>query len=333
MVQPPQQITVNFETLLRQWDPRDAQPHIEAIQKKRGGTSLLCLVYNDAPPLPSILAPPAILPLGKLLTRLAKVPKLDLFLRSTGGMAEVPWRIVSLLREFTDKLGVIVPGFALSGATHIAIAADELVLTPFSMLGSVDPTRSHPLLPKDADGKPIAMSVQDLKHCIQFIQEQLGESYLKQNLALIVSELFKYVNPLAIGALEQSYNLARLITRKVLQTRRTPLSQEQIGKVEAQLAGKYFSHAFPISRSDVESDLGLPVTKPDQELVDLILRLDQHYTEEFKRVIPANPPGAEPTFRVGAFMQTAADGWVIGQLAKDNQLLADPWLELPPRKR
>jgi hypothetical protein len=333
MAQLSQQITVNFETLLRQWSPRDAQPLIEAIQRKRAGRKLLCVVFNEALPLPTILAPPAILPFGKLLSRLGKLPKLDLFLRSTGGITEVPWRMVSLLREFAEELGVIVPTFALSGATHIALAADDLLLTPFSMLGSVDPTRNHPLLPKDAEGKPIPVSVQDLKHCIQFIQEQLGQSYSNQNLALIISELFKYVNPLAIGALEQSYSLSKLITRKVLQTRKTPLSEEQVGKIEELLAGKYFSHSFPISRSEVESELGLPVTKPDAELSDLISALEQFYTDEFQRVMPATPSSPEPTFRVGAFMQIATEGWAIGQFAKDNQLLADPWLELPPRQR
>jgi len=332
MAQPPREVSIDLPALLQQWGPRDSRPLIEAIEKKRGGTKLLCLVYNDAPPVPTILAPPMLHPMATILSHLGRVPKLDVFLRSTGGITEVPWRVVSLLREFTEELGVIVPSIALSGATHIAIAADDLVMTPFSVLGSVDPTRNHPLLPKDADGKPIPTSVQDLKHCIQFIREQLGESYPNQNLALVISELFKYINPLAIGALEQSYSLARLITRKVLRTRRAAPSEEQIKKIEELLAGQYFSHGFPISRSEVESDLGLSVTKPDEELCDLIWKLEAYYTEEFKRVIRAAPPNAEPTFRVGAFMQTTRDAWVVGQLAKENQFLGDAWLEVPAER-
>jgi hypothetical protein len=184
-----------------------ARPIIESLELKRPGSKLLVIVYNDSPPVPSILAPPALAPLMDILSLLGKVPQIDVFLRSTGGITEVPWRIVTIIREFTDKLAVIVPSIALSGATHIAIAADELVMSPFAVLGSVDPTTNHPLLPKDAQGKPIPTSVENLKHCIKFIREQLGESYSQQNLALIISELFKYINPLALGALEQSYNL------------------------------------------------------------------------------------------------------------------------------
>ena len=293
-----QAITLDAAQLLKQWNPKPAKALIEAIEQKRGH-KLLCLVLNEAPPVPTALTQALLGPLIRLFRSLGKQPKLDLFLRTTGGVAEIPWRIVSLLREFTDHLAVIVPSFAYSGGTHIAIAADELVLTPFSALGSVDPTRNHPMLPLDpkGTGKPISASVQDLKHCIRFIKEQLGDSYESQNLALIVSELFKYINPLALGALEQAYELSRLITRKVLQTRKLQLSDQQIEKIVESLAGQYFSHSFPISRAEVESDLELPVTRPDDDLLERVMALEQHFTDEFKRSVPLplpQPVGAAP---------------------------------------
>ena len=201
-----------------------------------------------------MLAPPVIGALETVLAEMGRVSKLDLLLRTTGGMTEVPWRIVCLLREFTDELGVIVSRFALSGGCHIALSADELVMWPFSTLSSVDPTRQHPLLSRDpATGQPIPTSVQDLKHCIQFIREQFGgekaDGEKAQIPELILSELFKYVNPLALGALEQSYALSRLITEKVLKTRKkAPLKPEQINNIVDVLSRRYFSHAFLISR-------------------------------------------------------------------------------------
>jgi ClpP class serine protease len=185
---------MNNPTLISQLNVADASPQISAIEQARG-SRVICLTYNAEPPGACNLASAVIFALQDALSQMGRVPKLDLVLRTTGGAAEVPWRIVSLLREFTDTLGVIVSGFALSGGCHIAIAADELVMGPFTMLGPVDPTRNHPLLPKDAKNEPIPTSVQDLKHCIQFIREQLGDSYPQQNLAQIVSELFKYINP------------------------------------------------------------------------------------------------------------------------------------------
>jgi hypothetical protein len=323
----PQEQKINFKDLLSQRNLGAGKPIIEAIERKRE-SKLICLVYNDAPPVPTMLTPAVLVPLEQILKGIGKVPRLDLFLRCTGGITEVPWRFVSLLREFTtEKLGVIVSRAALSGATHIAIAADELVMTPFSVISSVDPTRRHPLLPKDAEGRPIPTSVEDLKHCIKFIREQLGESYPNQNLALIISELFKYINPLALGALEQSYELSRLITSKCLKTRKVPLPDEQIVQIVEQLAGKYFSHTFLISRSEVESDLGLPITKPDDELSQLILELDNHYLQQFQEITRFIQPNGEAFFRVGGVMQTAENGWSIAMLyQKDGRIIFDQWI-------
>lgn len=321
-------IKISFPDLVKKSNLGGAKPLIEAIEKERG-SSLVCLFYNNLPPVPTMLTPAALPPFEKALSHVGEVERLDLFLRCTGGITEVPWRIVSLLREFvTDELGVIVSQIALSGATHIAIAADELVMTPFSVLGSVDPTRKHPLLPKDSKGNPIPTSVEDLKHCIKFIKEQLGESYNYQDLASIISELFKYIDPLAIGALEQSYNLSKLITAKCLRTRKKQLGKEKVDNIVEQLAGGYFSHSFQISRSEVESDLKLPVIKPNEKLSELISSLGDFYLEEFQKNILANPPNPEPFFRIGGVIQLRDKCWAIASVfGKNGQILLDPWIE------
>ncbi|PIP07327.1 MAG: hypothetical protein CO012_03770 [Syntrophobacterales bacterium CG_4_8_14_3_um_filter_49_14] len=321
-------LQINTNTLVGLLDLGPARSLIDSIEQKRQGSRLLCIVYNDRGPLPAMLTPSALNPLAAILSRTGKMSSLDVFLRSTGGITEVPWRIVTLLREFSDRLSIIVPSIALSGATHLAIAGDELIMTPFSVLGSVDPTRNHSLLPKDAIGKPIPTSVEDLKHCIKFIREQLEESYQEQDLALIISELFKYINPLAIGALEQSYNLSKLITRKCLTTRKEPLTEEKINKIVDQLAGGYFSHSFLISRAEVEKDLGLPVTRPDAELTELISRLENHYVERFgKEPQPLPAPNSQLLVRLGGVIQVADNGWAIAQIIKqDGQPVVDPWI-------
>jgi hypothetical protein len=319
-------INVTPQTIIAQLGIASAVPLITAIEQKRG-TRVICLVYNEAPPFPAALAFPVIPTFENVLAQMGKVPKLDLLLRTTGGVTEVPWRIISLLREFTDELGVIVSRIALSAGCHIAIGADHLVMGPFATLGSVDPTRQHQLLPLDPKTKePIPTSVQDLKHCIQFVREQLGESYPQQNLALIISELFKYINPLALGALEQSYNLSRLITEKVLKRRKTPPPEEKVKKIVDILSGLYFSHSFLISRNEVETDLGLTVTRPDDELSARIGAYENYYLAEFQKMVPA-APGAAEKVHVGGLLETTAGGWVISQLIKADKVTNDPWLK------
>jgi hypothetical protein len=293
---------------------------ITAIEKNRN-SKVISIVYNELAGVS--LTPAMINPLEAVLERIGKVERLDLFLRSTGGMAEIPWRVVSLLREFTDHLGIIVSGMALSGGTHIAISGDDLIMTPFSTLGPVDPTKQHPLLPKDLNNAPIPTSVQDLKDLVEFLKQQLGESFQDST---VITELFKYINPLAIGSLEQGYNLSRLITDKVLSARKDPLSTEEIAKIRDALAGKYYSHGFYISRADVEKDLGLPVLKPDEELTKMIKRLQLYYKSQFdKQFSDPTQPGVGA--RIAAFIQSKEEAWVIAQVFASNEFVIDPWIK------
>jgi len=231
-----------------------------------------------------MIRPEILRPLYDALESIGKVDSLALFLRSTGGVTEVPWKIVSLLREYCQHLTVLVPEVAHSGATHITLAADKLIMTELATLSSVDPTRNHPLLPTDKDGNPAPCSVQDLKHCVEFIKGQLGDTHTGSDVATIIGQLFTHVHPLALGAVEQSAELSKLITRKVLSTRIEPLSEDQVERIVDQLAGKYFSHTFPISRWDVKNDLKLEVEEPGKQLKQKMESLLGYYEKNVKKV-------------------------------------------------
>ena len=217
--QPPPQpqalFNVDFQALYNANKPAGSKALLDALGKERTG-EMLSLVFVDFLPVNPMLMGDVTLQLEPTVVQMGKVEKLNLVLRSTGGIAEFPWRIVSILRAFCDEFEVIVPRQAMSGATHIAISADNLVMGPLSALGSVDPTRNHPLLPLDKHGNPIPASVQDLRHCLEFVKRNVP----KHEVGPIVGQLFSLVNPLAIGAIEQSYELSRLITRRVLGTRK-----------------------------------------------------------------------------------------------------------------
>jgi hypothetical protein len=317
------EVNIDFESLFSKIGLESNTSLIEAFERKRE-SRFLAIVYNENA---QVSFTPSMLPtLENVLASMGHVGRLDVFLRSTGGVTEVPWRIVSLVREFCEHFGVVVAGIALSGATHVAIAGDELIMGPFATLGPVDPTRMHPLLPKDNNNNPIPMSVQDLKDLIDFLKEQLGDSYHD---ASIITKLFEYVNPLAIGALEQSYKLSKLITRKVLETRNKPLTNDEITKVQDTLASKYYSHSFQISRSDVEKDLGLEVLKPDKELSEIIQSLLSYYNMEFNKQY-SDPSQTHVTANVAGFIQNKVERHVIVQIRERQagQVIIDPWVKL-----
>ena len=65
--------------------------------------------------------------------------ELDLILHSLGGSAEAAESLVEYLRQRFEHIRVFVPLAAMSAATMIALAADELVMGQHSQLGPIDP--------------------------------------------------------------------------------------------------------------------------------------------------------------------------------------------------
>lgn len=65
--------------------------------------------------------------------------KLDLILHSPGGSAETAEQIVDYVRSKFNHLRVFVPQAAMSAATLICCAADEVVMGHHSSLGPIDP--------------------------------------------------------------------------------------------------------------------------------------------------------------------------------------------------
>ena len=65
--------------------------------------------------------------------------ELDLILHSPGGSPEAAEAIVSYLRSRFSHIRVIVPQLAMSAATMVACAADEIALGKHSFLGPTDP--------------------------------------------------------------------------------------------------------------------------------------------------------------------------------------------------
>jgi Serine dehydrogenase proteinase len=320
----PQPFNIDFGQLFNANKPEGSKALLDALAAQRKA-SIMVLALVDFLPANPMLAGDVTRYAEPLIAEVGKVEKIGLVLRSTGGVAEIPWRIVSVLRCFCDELEVIVPRSAMSGATHIAIGADNLVMTPFSVLGSVDPTRNHPLLPRDPQGNPTPASVQDLRHCLDFLKRNVPS---KEQLGQLVGQLFSHVHPLAIGAIEQSYELSRLITKKVLATRKKKLAPKHVQAIVDQLAGRYFSHGYPISRAEVESDLHLPMTKaePGDPLFAAVEALNSFYDAVFDKQVQVAGP-VPLTFRVTGFLETPKSRRILCQVFGPNgQSVGGAWM-------
>ena len=64
---------------------------------------------------------------------------IDMVLHTPGGMVLAAEQIAKALIRHKAKVSVLVPHYALSGGTLIALAANEIILAPSAVLGPVDP--------------------------------------------------------------------------------------------------------------------------------------------------------------------------------------------------
>lgn len=77
-----------------------------------------------------------------VLTQITRTPPdrpIDLILHTPGGLALASEMIAIAIKRHPAPVTVMVPFYAMSGGTLIALAADEIRMAPYSVLGSVDP--------------------------------------------------------------------------------------------------------------------------------------------------------------------------------------------------
>lgn len=151
---------------------------------------------------------------------------IDFVIHTPGGLVLAAMQIARAIEAHKGKVTVYVPVYAMSGGTLIALAADEIVLGEFSVLGPIDPQIAG--LPaasivKARDSKPIG-EVSDLT----LIFADLGEKALVQ---------------VRQGATE-------LMTPRITQPAAEALA--------AKLAGGRWTHDYALTAKEA-SALGLPV--------------------------------------------------------------------------
>lgn len=77
-----------------------------------------------------------------VLMQIRKVPptqSIDIIIHTPGGLMLAAEMIAMALKRHHSKVTAIVPFYAMSGGTMIALAADEIIMESYSVLGPLDP--------------------------------------------------------------------------------------------------------------------------------------------------------------------------------------------------
>lgn len=151
---------------------------------------------------------------------------IDLILHTPGGLVLAAMQIARAIEAHPAKVTVYVPVYAMSGGTLMALAADEIVLGEFSVLGPIDPQivgLPAASIVKARDAKP-PEHVFDLT----FVLADVGEKAMAQ---------------VKQGAVE-------ILTPR--------MSVEDAEALAEKLAGGRWTHDYALTASEAQK-LGLPV--------------------------------------------------------------------------
>ena len=122
---------------------------IKNIGYKRG-SRVITYVTSDRPgPVGARVAMDIIPIMSEQLRQIGKVDKIDLFLYTAGGDTMVPWRLVSMIRDYCNTFSVLIPYKAHSAGTMIALGADEIVMSDLSEISPIDPSTANIFNPND----------------------------------------------------------------------------------------------------------------------------------------------------------------------------------------
>jgi hypothetical protein len=217
------------------------------------------------------------------------IPRLDLFLVSNGGNGVVPWRFVSLFREYTKDFNVLIPYRAYSAATLLALGADQIVMHPFGELGPIDPSVSNDFNPRNPQGQPISISVEDVKAYVAFIKKTVGITH-EDELVKTIESLCAQVHPLALGNVERFVSQSRMIATKVLKTHMKEDADHIIDELVENMTSKLYFHGHPINRKEARQDLKLKVlSNPSSDLENTMWELYLDFEKSFENTEPFIP--------------------------------------------
>jgi hypothetical protein len=266
---------------------------IKRLEELRG-SSVICYLTSLRPNVAAQMAEDSVRVLFDHLGLLPARPieKLDVFLCSNGGSGTVPWRMVSLFREFAKSFNVLIPYRAYSAASLLALGADEIVMHPFAELGPIDPTVANDFNPTEqGTARRIGISVEDVTAYVNFIKETVGITH-EDELVRAIEILANKVHPLALGNVERFITQSRMIAKKILRTHAQPPDEHTIAEIVENMASKLYFHGHPINRREVKEELRLKVTVDlAPELETAMWDLYRDYEAEFDNQSVFFPPG------------------------------------------
>ena len=210
-----------------------------------------------------------VIAMSKLIGPARHQRKVALFLKSDGGNPEAALRFVHLLRQKFDRIALLAPFECASAATMVALGANEIHMGPTSYLTAVDSSLKHDLSPVDHHNYLVSVSQDEVMRILRLWKEQkCGDNPFP--------EVYKYLHPLVLGALDRSSSLSMRICQELL-SYHVPNRAKAL-QISRALNYDYPSHSYPITAREARK-LGLEVHDLNPAVDELLRDLNHVYSE------------------------------------------------------
>lgn len=225
--------------------------------EQRTGRQLICYIAG----LHTMISRDDVVFVVDLIHNARRNEGLDLLLHTGGGDMDAAEKLISMVRNFvgTAELRVVIPDFAKSAGTLMALAADFVVMSDSSELGPIDPQ----IVLNDGNGNHMSTPIQSYL-----------DAYHEHSAALS-----KNPNDIAAQIMLQKFDPARLKVFEAARNRARVFAEDQLklGMFRAPKTGnftqiaadlldttKWLSHGQMIGHQEAK-DIGLAVEYLDPE--------------------------------------------------------------------
>jgi hypothetical protein len=252
---------------------------------------------------------------------------INVILDSTGGPLDTAFRTALYLSRYAAELNIYIPRKAKSASTLIAVAGNNIVMSPFAEMGPLDTQIRDPRNPTDY------ISALDCYQSVDYVRE-FGFSTLSQalkELAAVTQGKLQLTDSLsaaaqfAIGSITPMLSQTRSLDfgawgrslkmgeryAQILISRAAELDQGKAERIAKRLVYGYTHHLFPIDLTEA-TDIGLNPQEMAEEVFDKSIDIvtacnDNQICIEFvdERAAAAEENGAA-TAGAGAIPEAAA---------------------------
>ncbi|MBC8059483.1 MAG: ATP-dependent Clp protease proteolytic subunit [Clostridiaceae bacterium] len=219
-----------------------------------------------------------VLALYEVFKKIGKNEQLSIFIKSDGGDVEAALRIVNLIRTYSENVTALVPLNCASAATMIALGANEISMGPLSFITAIDSSIAHDLSPIDErENSRVTVSQDELQRIIRLWGENSKEHHGHP-----YTDLFQYVHPLVIGALDRSSSLSIKICKEILSYHID--DDNECDRISNHLNSDYPSHGYPITAREA-TRIGLNISNLNEDINNVLLELNKHYSEMAQKAL------------------------------------------------